>query len=314
MYKIKSILKYGILAPSSYNSQPWKFKISKEKIEVFLDFSKIAKVIDPSARELYISGGAVLTNIEVAAHKMGYETDIRIASEKKISKKLDKIADIILTEVGQINDKTNNNLFQAIKKRQTNRKAFEQIEFDENKIKTILEIDKEIGYKIYNKETDKKKMASMIASASLYWYEKKNFKEELIRWLRKGDRNSLDGVWEKYYADSQKLGLLSYAQDKAVADEILAMNSPALAVIYSKNDSKAEWVKTGMYLEEILLVTTGQNIQHAYFNSIVESDKHRLVLGKMIGEKIRPQIVLRLGKAKKVRKSPRRKLASFLIN
>ncbi len=44
--KIKFLLKYAILAPSLYNTQPWQFKINKNKLTITLDPSRIPKEID----------------------------------------------------------------------------------------------------------------------------------------------------------------------------------------------------------------------------------------------------------------------------
>ncbi|MDD1734040.1 MAG: hypothetical protein LUP01_00185, partial [Methanothrix sp.] len=58
--RLTFLLNYAILAPSSHNSQPWKFNVSDESIQVFADQSRWLSVADPDKREMYISLGAVL--------------------------------------------------------------------------------------------------------------------------------------------------------------------------------------------------------------------------------------------------------------
>ena len=41
---------YARLAPSSHNSQPWKFVVGASEIDVFADLSRWLKVSDPSRR------------------------------------------------------------------------------------------------------------------------------------------------------------------------------------------------------------------------------------------------------------------------
>ena len=60
--KLKFLLRYAILAPSSHNTQPWKFSISEDKIKVFADKNRWLKVADPDQRELYISTGCAIEN------------------------------------------------------------------------------------------------------------------------------------------------------------------------------------------------------------------------------------------------------------
>src|SRR5437764_660407 len=71
---LKELIKYGLLAPSSHNTQPWKFKIAKDSITIFADRSRALAYSDRSYRELYISLGAALGNILVAAshYQMSY--------------------------------------------------------------------------------------------------------------------------------------------------------------------------------------------------------------------------------------------------
>ncbi len=38
--KMRFLLNYAILAPSSHNTQPWKFSIKGNNIEVYADFTK----------------------------------------------------------------------------------------------------------------------------------------------------------------------------------------------------------------------------------------------------------------------------------
>jgi len=35
--KLKFLLRYAILAPSSHNTQPWKFSVGKDEIRIFVD-------------------------------------------------------------------------------------------------------------------------------------------------------------------------------------------------------------------------------------------------------------------------------------
>jgi len=75
--KLKFILRYAILAPSGYNSQPWKFRINENMVYIYADFKKKRGVIDPSNREIYISVGAALENLLISAKHFGFETKVK---------------------------------------------------------------------------------------------------------------------------------------------------------------------------------------------------------------------------------------------
>ncbi|MBU4293649.1 MAG: hypothetical protein KJ770_06330 [Actinobacteria bacterium] len=70
--KLKFLLRYAILAPSSHNSQPWKFHIRDREIDIFTDKDRWLKVADAGQRELYISVGCALENLLIAVEHFGY--------------------------------------------------------------------------------------------------------------------------------------------------------------------------------------------------------------------------------------------------
>ena len=62
------LLHYAVLAPSTHNTQPWRFAVlESEGIALYADYSRRMPVIDPGNRELVISLGAALFNLRVAA-------------------------------------------------------------------------------------------------------------------------------------------------------------------------------------------------------------------------------------------------------
>ena len=69
--KLTFLLNYAILAPSSHNSQPWKFNVTKDEILVFVDKSRRLQVADADQRELYVSLGCALENLIIAADHFG---------------------------------------------------------------------------------------------------------------------------------------------------------------------------------------------------------------------------------------------------
>ena len=44
------LLRYSVLAPSSHNTQPWKFTLHEDGIGVFADYTRRLPVVDPGNR------------------------------------------------------------------------------------------------------------------------------------------------------------------------------------------------------------------------------------------------------------------------
>lgn len=53
-------------APSVHNTQPWRFRITDNAVDVLADRSRHLDFADPAGRELLISVGAAIANLRIA--------------------------------------------------------------------------------------------------------------------------------------------------------------------------------------------------------------------------------------------------------
>ena len=59
------------MAPSLFNTQPWKFRLRPDRIEIHADLGRRLIATDPEDRELRIACGAALFNLRLAVHAHG---------------------------------------------------------------------------------------------------------------------------------------------------------------------------------------------------------------------------------------------------
>src|SRR3989338_9606890 len=78
--KIQIILTAAVCAPSSHNSQPWSFHTDNNTIWLEPDYHRHLAHSDRHSRELYLSLGACLANLEVAAAHCGFGPKTRPVS------------------------------------------------------------------------------------------------------------------------------------------------------------------------------------------------------------------------------------------
>ena len=71
--KLKFLLNFAVLAPSSHNSQPWRFEVGDNFIIIKPELKRALPVSDNNHRQLFISLGCALENILVAADYYGYK-------------------------------------------------------------------------------------------------------------------------------------------------------------------------------------------------------------------------------------------------
>lgn len=70
--QLVEMIRYATLAANGHNTQPWKFAVRQDAIEIHADTSRHLPVVDPENRELWISLGCALENLLLAARAAGY--------------------------------------------------------------------------------------------------------------------------------------------------------------------------------------------------------------------------------------------------
>ena len=74
--QLRHLLRYAILAPSTRNTQPWRFAVQTNTVGLFADLERRQPVSDPDRRELYISLGCALENLLLAAEQHGFGHEV----------------------------------------------------------------------------------------------------------------------------------------------------------------------------------------------------------------------------------------------
>jgi nitroreductase len=75
---IKKIVEESLNAPSGSNSQPWKFKIAENMLEIFAFPEYDHPVLNYNNRGTWVAHGALIENITISARTAGYDTDVKV--------------------------------------------------------------------------------------------------------------------------------------------------------------------------------------------------------------------------------------------
>ncbi|MCP4040847.1 MAG: hypothetical protein GY731_02675, partial [Gammaproteobacteria bacterium] len=71
------IVMCATLAANPHNTQPWKFKIASDRIELFADRERNLGAADATRRMMQMGIGCAIENMHVAAKKLGYRLTIK---------------------------------------------------------------------------------------------------------------------------------------------------------------------------------------------------------------------------------------------
>jgi len=313
---IERILQSAILAPSSHNTQPWKFTVQHDEIHIFPDFARSLPVADPQYRELIISLGCALENLIVAARHEGYAVQTQVFP-REVDGIVAKLRPVLFAP-----DEEQEALFAAIRMRQTTRRPYDGQLLPLEAIDALADVSLEEGVhlRLLTAPRDLDKAAELVREAGAYWMDKGLYREELARWVRfskRGAEEHRDGLtsatagrrWAPEWLGRVflKYGLRSKAQ---VNEEMeLLRSASAVLVFYTVNNDPPAWVRLGQSFERIALTLTRLGLKHAHHNQPCELPALHTRFRQSFGADIAyPQLLVRTGYAEEMPGSPRREL------
>jgi hypothetical protein len=253
--KLTFLLNYAILAPSSHNSQPWKYSVANDSILVFSDKSRWLQVADADQRELYLSLGCALENLIVAADHFGYNSTVTYFPGEK-----DLAAKVTLGPV--YSSSVDPRLFPAILSRQTNRNLYEPRAISESDLENMSSIcsDADIRIFVTSDLAIKKSFQDLTVQANGIQYSDADFKSELGHWLGQGVMGP-GGVQAKMA--QLAVVFLDVGPEQTKKDVLLINSTPYLGFISTANNDSLSSVKAGRVLERFWLCATalGMSLQ-----------------------------------------------------
>jgi hypothetical protein len=310
--KLRFLLNYAILAPSSHNSQPWLFNIVGDAVELYADRRRALPVCDPRDRELTMACGASLFHLQIALRHFGYSGKIRTFP------KADE--PYLLARVG-FGDRKHPSaedelLFGAILKRRTNRMPFEPRTVPDDLLETLEGAAKKQGawLHIFRDESDRNKVADLVAEGDRIQMANVNFRRELAAWIHQNRSVSHDGM------PAYALGLTGLAsgvaplivrtfdvgKGQAAKDRQLATGSPVLGLLGSEGDAPSDWLDVGRALDSVLLRARAGDVWASFLNQPIEVPELRSKLRNTLNVRGFPQLLIRMGYGTEVKPTPRR--------
>ncbi len=313
--QILEMVRYATLAANGHNTQPWKFAIKEDGIEIHPDYSRHLPVVDPNDRELWISLGCALENLLVSAYAAGYIPEVTYPDE----------SDFIHIRLS--NDTPQKSpLFDAIPVRQNTRSEFDGQAIKKNDLDLVQGLTLEPGVKLHfvTNPTDLEKVVDYVYQGNLSQYADEAFIDELIYWLRFNKKEALatnDGLYSVCSGNPAVpgwLGRLFVASTKpeqqADLDAKKLRSSAGAVVIASELENKSAWVRTGQVYERLALTLTTLDIKSAFLNQPIEVTDLRSQFQNAIGlGTALPQLLVRFGYAETMPRSLRRPVEQVLI-
>lgn len=317
--QLRFLLGYAVLAPSSHNAQPWRFRIRGDEVDVLVDRTRALEVLDPEHRELVISCGAVVFHLRIAMRYFGREPIVAVMPSYEEP-------DVVATvKLGPERERTVEDelLFRAIPERHTNR-----VSADERPLPSALLLAMKDAARLeraWLRSVEdaplRAKVADLIAEGDRRLFADRAYRRELVEWMRPNDEAAVDGVPGYAYGvpdlvapmSTRLVELFNSGRLRGFRDRRLALAAPALVVLGTSQDAPKSWLAAGQAMGRVLLQAAARGVWAAHMNQPIQLPDLRESLRQTLGLDGQPHLVLRLGQGVPTRHTPRRAVEDVLI-
>lgn len=309
-------LRYAVLAPSSHNAQPWLFRLEEHRVDIVVDTSRSLPVSDPEDREAVISVGAALFNLRVALARLELGCTWQPWPEP-----LDPECVVRLNASAHTPIETSLvPLFDAIPRRHTSHKAFRTDEVSRHDLESLRAAARDEGAELHvvTSYVDRRAVAALVADADRAQMADPRFRRELSDWLRFTElrRDGIHGysVFEHDLLPAPlAVRTFDVGAGRAARDLEIATYSPALALLTTSRDERADWLTAGQAMQRVLLRATDRGLSYGFLNQPIELDPLRAGVAAAFGTAGVPQLLMRFGYGPQLAPQRRRAIGEMLL-
>ncbi|MCX5743074.1 MAG: nitroreductase family protein [Proteobacteria bacterium] len=298
---LRQVVHVAVMAPSSHNTQPWKFRIHKDVLEVHTDPARHLPVIDADGRQRLQSCACALYNARVGVRAMGFVDEVTVMLTDDVDR--DLVATLHLG-APHISTETDLALMRAIPLRRTNRRSFLPRPVASAITDVMIAAATAEGATMVRLSPDEKHLIShLVHEADRAQFGNPAFRAELTGWLNPIGSRRKDGIpfVEKEYGSNLPFTVArtirspSLGNDFGKLEEDHIDQSPVVFVIGTPTDDRVDWIACGQALEAVLLHATSLGLSASFLNQVLEVPGSRAQIGEMIPGIGFPQMVLRIG-------------------
>ncbi len=308
--RIRFLLNFAILAPSSHNTEPWKFRVRDNRIDVLLDFSRWLEVADDDQRELHISVGCALENLLVAAEHFGLGYDCVLlpkADDPSVA------ASVAFKEQGVPAPFRPKVLFNMIPARHTNHQKYEDRAIPDDVLQLMLATcpDDDITLNLTGDPKIKLLVDGLVVRGDAIEFADPRFREELAYWIGQGVFGT---GWLMSKIGKLAVSYIDMGKSQAKKDSDILMSSPILGLISSKQDDRRSQLKVGQVYQRLSLLAASYGIWCQPMSQIVQIPELKIEVASLIPDsELVPQHPFRMGYAPAAKqRTPRRELEEML--
>ena len=286
----------GRLAPSIFNSQPWRWVVGDGKLLLYGDLTKQVTAIDPDGRLLRLSCGVSLHHAYTELAAVGYRFDVARSPEES---QPNLLARILLTGVGEP-DPSSGVRAQSAWARHTDRRPFAAGSVvSPSDLEDLQRAGQFGGVAVHDITSHSAFLATAASGAATIESRSAEYRAALAAWVARDSRTG-EGVPLSTAQPplTRPVPLRDFAA--STPGELLEVvagddEGASYLAIGTAEDTPAAWLAAGEATSAILLTATYLRLGTSPMSEVVEVPGARALIRSLLPDRAVPQLVIRVG-------------------
>lgn len=297
--QLEFLVGYAVLAPSGYNTQPWRFVIEDDAVHLHADPERALSALDPDGREFLMSCGAALFHLRTAAHHYGFAPVVRSWPRGEDDNR------VATFRLGPACEPTlrQEHLFSAIPKRRTVREDFEDRAVADSDVQRLIRAAEQEGTELLPVDADgRSALAEWSVEAARVLASDPDARTEWAEWGAVDPDREAGVPRSARHAGVLRTPFASHLVRipggfSRIAGETPARirDAPLVVALATRSDSRAAWLAAGQALDRVLLKAASFGLAASFINHPLKVDWIRSQVADRLCPGRHPQSILRIG-------------------
>jgi nitroreductase len=279
-------------APSIHNTQPWRWTVLPDRMELSAERDRQLAATDPEGRLLVMSCGAALHHARLALTAQGWDCAVTRLPE---AQRPDLLA-VVTPTTHATPEPASMRLVQTMEVRHTDRRPVSDRSVPDDAVKVIAEAAREQGPHLHVLTGEQVyDLASAADRAAAVEAADEQVQEELAYWISRGDGLGVPAHTLPSVAPATTVPGRDFGRPGTLPTGPGHDRAAHYGLLYGDGDEPLWWLRAGEALSAAWLTATALGVSIVPLSVVIEVLTTRTVLRRMVAGMGWPYLVLRIG-------------------